>query len=111
MTLGGVRYSGSSSRIVAGIWVRSIAMALSEQSLPRHEIKKNISQHADLRRWQLLDRIGHGGSGDVYKASDLTGILGLVAVKRIRKIPGSHQVSISFYLAKVANIKTNVRGP
>lgn len=68
-------------------------MIQSEQSLLQQEIVKTIPQHPEVPRWHLLDKIGNGVSGDVYKAIDLTGDLEMVALKIIRKVPESYQVS------------------
>ena len=58
------------------------------------ESSKRLPTYKGLERWQLLDKMGDGAFSNVYKARDVDGIIGEVAIKVVRKFEmNSSQVS------------------
>ena len=58
------------------------------------ESKGKLPRYPGLERWQLVEKMGDGAFSNVYKARDLDGIVGEVAIKVVRKFEmNSSQVS------------------
>jgi serine/threonine-protein kinase RCK2 len=56
--------------------------------------KGKMPRYPGLERWQLLEKMGDGAFSNVYKAQDLEGKAGQVAIKVVRKFEmNSSQVS------------------
>jgi hypothetical protein len=56
--------------------------------------KGKLPRYPGLERWQLLEKMGDGAFSNVYKARDLEGKAGEVAIKVVRKFEmNSSQVS------------------
>lgn len=49
------------------------------------EAKGKLPQYRGLERWQLLEKMGDGAFSNVYRARDLEGDAGEVAIKVVRK--------------------------
>ncbi len=59
-----------------------------------NESKGKLPRYPDLQRWQLLEKMGDGAFSNVYRARDLEGDAGEVAIKVVRKFEmNSGQVS------------------
>lgn len=57
--------------------------------------KNKLPRYPGLERWELLEKMGDGAFSNVYKARDLEGDAGEVAIKVVRKFEmNSNQVSI-----------------
>jgi hypothetical protein len=60
-----------------------------------NESKGKLPKYPGLERWQLLEKMGDGAFSNVYRARDLDGEAGEVAIKVVRKFEmNSSQVSI-----------------
>lgn len=60
-----------------------------------NESKGKLPRYPGLERWQLIDKMGDGAFSNVYRARDLDGKAGEVAIKVVRKFEmNSSQVSI-----------------
>lgn len=60
-----------------------------------NESKGRLPRYPGLERWQLIEKMGDGAFSNVYKARDLEGQAGEVAIKVVRKFEmNSSQVSI-----------------
>jgi len=60
-----------------------------------NESKGKLPRYPGLERWQLIEKMGDGAFSNVYKARDLNGEAGEVAIKVVRKFEmNSNQVSI-----------------
>jgi hypothetical protein len=60
-----------------------------------NESKGKLPRYPGLERWQLIEKMGDGAFSNVYKARDLEGRAGEVAIKVVRKFQmNSSQVSI-----------------
>lgn len=59
-----------------------------------NESKGKLPRYPDLQRWQLIEKMGDGAFSNVYRARDLEGQAGEVAIKVVRKFEmNSGQVS------------------
>jgi hypothetical protein len=57
--------------------------------------KGKLPRYPGLERWQLIEKMGDGAFSNVYRARDLDGQAGEVAIKVVRKFEmNSNQVSI-----------------
>ena len=55
--------------------------------------KDKLPKYPGLERWQLVEKMGDGAFSNVYRAKDLTGHMGEVAIKVVRKFEmNSNQV-------------------
>lgn len=74
------------------------------------ESKGKLPKYPGLERWQLIEKMGDGAFSNVYRARDLDGVAGEVAIKVVRKFEmNSSQVSTgeiaSLFLANMcANV-------
>lgn len=60
-----------------------------------NEKKVKLPRYPGLERWKLVEKMGDGAFSNVYKARDLEGQVGEVAIKVVRKFEmNSSQVSI-----------------
>jgi len=60
-----------------------------------NESKGKLPRYPGLERWQLIEKMVDGSFSNVYKARDLDGEVGEVAIKVVRKFEmNSSQVSI-----------------
>jgi serine/threonine protein kinase len=60
-----------------------------------NESKGRLPRYPGLERWQLIEKMGDGAFSNVYKARDLQGQIGEVAIKVVRKFEMNYsQVSI-----------------
>jgi hypothetical protein len=60
-----------------------------------NESKGKLPRYPGLERWRLIEKMGDGAFSNVYRAQDLDGIVGEVAIKVVRKFEmNSSQVSI-----------------
>jgi serine/threonine-protein kinase RCK2 len=60
-----------------------------------NESKGKLPRYPGLERWQLVEKMGDGAFSNVYRARDLDGEVGEVAIKVVRKFEmNSSQVSI-----------------
>jgi hypothetical protein len=50
-----------------------------------NEAKGKLPRYPGLERWQLIEKMGDGAFSNVYRARDLDGIAGEVAIKVVRK--------------------------
>ncbi|KAK2625441.1 hypothetical protein QTJ16_004753 [Diplocarpon rosae] len=50
-----------------------------------NESKGKLPRYPDLQRWQLIEKMGDGAFSNVYRARDLEGNAGEVAIKVVRK--------------------------
>ncbi|CZS95470.1 related to serine/threonine-protein kinase [Rhynchosporium graminicola] len=50
-----------------------------------NESKGKLPKYPDLQRWQLIEKMGDGAFSNVYRARDLEGQVGEVAIKVVRK--------------------------
>lgn len=50
-----------------------------------NESKGKLPRYPDLERWQLIEKMGDGAFSNVYRARDLEGKAGEVAIKVVRK--------------------------
>jgi len=50
-----------------------------------NESKGKLPRYAGLERWQLIEKMGDGAFSNVYRARDLDGVAGEVAIKVVRK--------------------------
>ncbi|KAG4442929.1 hypothetical protein IFR05_001633 [Cadophora sp. M221] len=50
-----------------------------------NESKGKLPRYPDLQRWQLIEKMGDGAFSNVYRARDLEGQAGEVAIKVVRK--------------------------
>jgi hypothetical protein len=71
-----------------------------------NESKGKLPKYPGLDRWQLIEKMGDGAFSNVYRARDLEGQAGEVAIKVVRKFEmNSSQVStgrtVSSFLAVV----------
>ena len=60
-----------------------------------NERKSQFPKYRGLERWQLIDKMGDGAFSNVYKARDLRGHHGEVAIKVVRKFEMNNQ-QVSF---------------
>jgi len=59
-----------------------------------NESKGKLPNYPGLERWKLLEKMGDGAFSNVYRARDLDGVAGEVAIKVVRKFEmNSSQVS------------------
>jgi hypothetical protein len=59
------------------------------------ENKNKFPKYAGLERWRLLGKMGDGAFSNVYRAVDIEGMMGEVAIKVVRKFEmSSSQVSM-----------------
>ena len=62
-----------------------------------NESKGKLPRYPGLDRWQLIEKMGDGAFSNVYRARDLDGKAGEVAIKVVRKFEmNTSQVSIDF---------------
>jgi hypothetical protein len=62
-----------------------------------NESKGKLPKYPGLERWQLIEKMGDGAFSNVYRARDLEGRAGEVAIKVVRKFEmNSSQVSIGW---------------
>lgn len=72
---------------------------ISKEELARivaeeNESKGRLPRYPGLERWQLTEKMGDGAFSNVYRARDLDGVVGEVAIKVVRKFEmNSAQVS------------------
>jgi hypothetical protein len=67
---------------------------LSRMIAEENASKGKLPKYPGLERWQLLEKMGDGAFSNVYKARDLEGKAGEVAIKVVRKFEmNSSQVS------------------
>jgi hypothetical protein len=60
-----------------------------------NESKGKLPKYPGLERWQLIEKMGDGAFSNVYRARDIEGQAGEVAIKVVRKFEmNSSQVSI-----------------
>jgi hypothetical protein len=60
-----------------------------------NESKGKLPRYPGLERWRLIEKMGDGAFSNVYRAHDLDGMVGEVAIKVVRKFEmNSSQVSI-----------------
>ncbi|KAI0998404.1 Serine/threonine-protein kinase [Podosphaera aphanis] len=59
----------------------NLARMLAEES----EMKGKLPDYPGLERWQLIEKMGDGAFSNVYRARDLQGQTGEVAIKVVRK--------------------------
>lgn len=60
-----------------------------------NESKGKLPRYPGLERWQLIEKMGDGAFSNVYRARDLEGQVGEVAIKVVRKFEmNSSQVGI-----------------
>jgi hypothetical protein len=60
-----------------------------------NESKGKLPRYPGLERWQLIEKMGDGAFSNVYRARDLDGKAGEVAIKVVRKFEmNSSQVGI-----------------
>jgi hypothetical protein len=60
-----------------------------------NESKGRLPRYPGLERWQLIEKMGDGAFSNVYKARDMEGQAGEVAIKVVRKFEmNSSQVSM-----------------
>jgi hypothetical protein len=60
-----------------------------------NESKGKLPKYPGLERWQLIEKMGDGAFSNVYRARDIEGHAGEVAIKVVRKFEmNSSQVSI-----------------
>ena len=58
------------------------------------ETKGKLPKYSGLERWQLIEKMGDGAFSNVYRARDIEGQVGEVAIKVVRKFEmNSSQVS------------------
>lgn len=70
--------------------------ALAKLVAQENESKSKFPRYPGLERWQLLEKMGDGAFSNVYRARDLEGQTGEVAIKVVRKFEmNSMQVSLS----------------
>lgn len=63
-----------------------------------NESKGKLPRYQGLERWRLIEKMGDGAFSNVYKAVDLEGSAGEVAIKVVRKFEmNSSQVSTGTY--------------
>jgi serine/threonine-protein kinase RCK2 len=68
-----------------------LARIIAEEKENRNKFPK----YAGLERWRLLEKMGDGAFSNVYRAVDMEGMLGEVAIKVVRKFEmSSNQVSM-----------------
>lgn len=68
-----------------------IARIVAEEN----ESKGKLPRYPGLERWQLIEKMGDGAFSNVYRARDIEGTAGEVAIKVVRKFEmNSQQVSI-----------------
>lgn len=58
-----------------------VAKIVQEES----ETRSKFPKYPGLERWELLEKMGDGAFSNVYRAKDLTGDAGEVAIKVVRK--------------------------
>ena len=80
-----------------------------------NESKGKLPRYPGLERWKLLEKMGDGAFSNVYRARDLDGEAGEVAIKVVRKFEmNSSQVSIgktaSLFFADLKLSFANTRG-
>lgn len=62
-----------------------------------NESKGKLPKYPGLERWQLIEKMGDGAFSNVYRARDIEGQAGEVAIKVVRKFEmNSSQVSIGY---------------
>ncbi|PVH67688.1 hypothetical protein DL98DRAFT_275148, partial [Cadophora sp. DSE1049] len=66
------------------------------------ENKAKLPRYPGLERWQLIEKLGDGAFSNVYKARDLDGKAGEVAIKIVRKFELSSRQRA--YILKEAQI-------
>lgn len=60
-----------------------------------NEAKGKLPRYPGLERWRLIEKMGDGAFSNVYRAQDLEGNAGEVAIKVVRKFEmNSSQVSM-----------------
>lgn len=66
--------------------------------------KVKLPKYPGLERWQLLEKMGDGAFSNVYKARDLEGKAGEVAIKVVRKFEmNSSQVSTGRRIRRISS--------
>jgi serine/threonine-protein kinase RCK2 len=70
-------HATKSKRVVEG----NIAKLVAEEN----ENKSKFPKYPGLERWELLEKMGDGAFSNVYRARDLQGQAGEVAIKVVRK--------------------------
>ncbi|CAD6501385.1 BgTH12-01637 [Blumeria graminis f. sp. triticale] len=58
---------------------------LARMVAEENKIKGKLPQYPGLERWQLIEKMGDGAFSNVYRARDLQGKAGEVAIKVVRK--------------------------
>lgn len=67
---------------------------LARMVAEENESKGKLPRYPGLERWQLIEKMGDGAFSNVYRARDLDGKAGEVAIKVVRKFEmNSQQVS------------------
>lgn len=61
------------------------AEELAKLVAEENESKGKFPKYPGLERWELLEKMGDGAFSNVYRAKDLTGGAGEVAIKVVRK--------------------------
>lgn len=83
---------------VAGTKGKVDPEALARMIAEENDAKGKLPRYPGLERWRLLSKMGDGAFSNVYKAVDLEGVEGEVAIKVVRKFEmNSTQVSINRY--------------
>jgi len=78
-----------------------------------NESKGKLPNYPGLERWKLLEKMGDGAFSNVYRARDLDGLAGEVAIKVVRKFEmNSSQVSLKppFHLLPLQSHKPTPYG-
>jgi hypothetical protein len=69
---------------------------LSKLVAEENESKSKFPTYQGLERWKLLEKMGDGAFSNVYRAKDLEGTHGEVAIKVVRKYE-MNNMQVSFY--------------
>jgi serine/threonine-protein kinase RCK2 len=99
---GGVKHRGAQAGNVAAhvAGQKQQAAKIDQEDLRKIVDEENASKgklprYPGLERWQLIEKMGDGAFSNVYRARDLDGQAGEVAIKVVRKYEmNSNQVSI-----------------
>lgn len=82
---------GQKEKKVVKIDQKDVARLVAEEN----EIKGKLPKYPGLERWEIIDKMGDGAFSNVYRAKDLEGEYGEVAIKVVHKYEmNSNQVSI-----------------
>lgn len=87
-------HAAGANQKVPGVKGKVDAEALARIVAEENEAKGKLPRYPGLERWRLLEKMGDGAFSNVYKAVDLEGKAGEVAIKVVRKFEmNSTQVS------------------